>query len=169
MKCLAITTLTNTSTHTCSSRRCKALGRMCCWLFRVVKGRPRELSYRPISQSDVYRMIRRGAKAFDVAATIGCHSFRGHRGFRSACATVTSFRRSSKWPTTSVRPHDWASMTGDTIKSRSMRLSGSESDQFRSASGCFCYCKMRTSDVCKARQMCLSAGRVFGGLGQAQM
>ncbi|RZI55737.1 MAG: integrase, partial [Pseudomonas sp.] len=46
------------------------------WLFRSAKGRSGELSDRPMSQSDVYRMIGRRAKAADVATKIGCHSFR---------------------------------------------------------------------------------------------
>ncbi|RZA12986.1 MAG: integrase, partial [Proteobacteria bacterium] len=46
------------------------------WLFRSAKGRSSELSYRPMSQSDVYRMIGRRAKAAGVATKIGCHSFR---------------------------------------------------------------------------------------------
>jgi site-specific recombinase XerD len=46
------------------------------WLFRSAKGRSGELSDRPMSQSDVYRMIRRRAEAANVATKIGCHSFR---------------------------------------------------------------------------------------------
>jgi len=46
------------------------------WLFRSAKGRSGELSDRPISQSDVYRMIGRRAEDADVATKIGCHSFR---------------------------------------------------------------------------------------------
>ena len=46
------------------------------WLFRSAKGRSGELSDRPMSQSDVYRMIGRRAEAADVATKIGCHSFR---------------------------------------------------------------------------------------------
>ena len=46
------------------------------WLFRSAKGRSGELSERPMSQSDVYRMIGRRATAAGVATQIGCHSFR---------------------------------------------------------------------------------------------
>lgn len=46
------------------------------WLFRSAKGRSGELSERPMSQSDVYRMIGRRAEVADVATKIGCHSFR---------------------------------------------------------------------------------------------
>ncbi len=46
------------------------------WLFRSAKGRSGELSERPMSQSDVYRMIGRRAEAAEVATKIGCHSFR---------------------------------------------------------------------------------------------
>jgi site-specific recombinase XerD len=46
------------------------------WLFRSAKGRSGELSDRPMSQSDVYRMIGRRAEAAGVATQIGCHSFR---------------------------------------------------------------------------------------------
>jgi site-specific recombinase XerD len=46
------------------------------WLFRSAKGRSGELSERPMSQSDVYRMIGRRAEAANVATKIGCHSFR---------------------------------------------------------------------------------------------
>ena len=45
-------------------------------LFRSAKGRSGELSERPMSQSDVYRMIERRAEAAGVATQIGCHSFR---------------------------------------------------------------------------------------------
>lgn len=45
------------------------------WLFRSAKGRSGELSERPMSQSDVYRMIGRRAEDADVATKIGCHSF----------------------------------------------------------------------------------------------
>ena len=46
------------------------------WLFRSAKGRSGELSDRPMSQSDVYRMIGRRAEAADIATKICCHSFR---------------------------------------------------------------------------------------------
>ena len=46
------------------------------WLFRTAKGRSGGLSDRPMSQSDVYRMIGRRAEAAGVATQIGCHSFR---------------------------------------------------------------------------------------------
>lgn len=46
------------------------------WLFRSAKGRSGELTDRPMSQSDVYRMIARRAEAVGVATKIGCHTFR---------------------------------------------------------------------------------------------
>ena len=46
------------------------------YLFRSGKGRSGELSYRSMSQSEVYRMISRRAEAADVATNIGWHSFR---------------------------------------------------------------------------------------------
>lgn len=46
------------------------------WLFRSALGRSGQLSERPLSQSDVYRMIRRRAAGADIKTRIGCHSFR---------------------------------------------------------------------------------------------
>lgn len=45
-------------------------------LFRSARGRSGVLSEKPMSQADVYRMIRRRAAAAAVATRIGCHSFR---------------------------------------------------------------------------------------------
>jgi site-specific recombinase XerD len=45
-------------------------------LFRSAKGPTASLSDRPMSQADVYRMIRRRASAADINTDIGCHSFR---------------------------------------------------------------------------------------------
>ncbi len=45
-------------------------------LFRSVMGRTGLLSDRPMSQSDVYRMIRRRAEDAGIETKIGCHSFR---------------------------------------------------------------------------------------------
>lgn len=45
-------------------------------LFRTAPARSGQLSARPLSQPDVYRMIRRRAKAAGIATRIGCHSFR---------------------------------------------------------------------------------------------
>jgi site-specific recombinase XerD len=45
-------------------------------LFRSAKGPTASLSGRPMSQADVYRMIRRRANAVDINTDIGCHSFR---------------------------------------------------------------------------------------------
>jgi site-specific recombinase XerD len=46
-------------------------------LFRSAKGpTTASLSDRPMSQADVYRMIRRRASAADINTDIGCHSFR---------------------------------------------------------------------------------------------
>ena len=45
-------------------------------LFRSSVGRTGGLTVRPMSQADVYRMIRRRAAVADVRTKIGCHSFR---------------------------------------------------------------------------------------------
>jgi site-specific recombinase XerD len=45
-------------------------------LFRSARGPTASLSDRPMSQADVYRMIRRRANAADINTDIGCHSFR---------------------------------------------------------------------------------------------
>jgi site-specific recombinase XerD len=45
-------------------------------LFRTSLGRTGQLSYRPMSQSDAYRMIRRRAEAAGIRTKIGNHSFR---------------------------------------------------------------------------------------------
>ena len=45
-------------------------------LFRSAIGRTAELSERAMSQSDVYRMIRRRAERAGIKTRIGCHSFR---------------------------------------------------------------------------------------------
>jgi site-specific recombinase XerD len=44
-------------------------------LFRA-GGRTGQLSERPLSQADVYRMVRRRAEAAGIRTRIGCHSFR---------------------------------------------------------------------------------------------
>lgn len=46
------------------------------WLFRTISRRPAELSERPMTQPDAYRMIRRRAAAAGIRTRIGCHSFR---------------------------------------------------------------------------------------------
>lgn len=45
-------------------------------LFRSAAGRTGQLTDRPLSQADVYRMIRRNAEAAGIRTKIGCHSFR---------------------------------------------------------------------------------------------
>ena len=45
-------------------------------LFRSGLGRTTHLSERAMSQSDVYRMIRRRAERAGIKTRIGCHSFR---------------------------------------------------------------------------------------------
>lgn len=49
-------------------------GKSC--LFRSAAGRTGQLTERPLSQADVYRMIRRHAEAAGIRTKIGCHSFR---------------------------------------------------------------------------------------------
>jgi len=45
-------------------------------LFRTALGRTGELSERPMTQSDAWRMIRRRAAAAGISTKIGNHSFR---------------------------------------------------------------------------------------------
>ena len=47
------------------------------WLFRTARGHNGSvLSDKPMSQPDAWRMIRRRAAAADIAAPIGCRTFR---------------------------------------------------------------------------------------------
>jgi site-specific recombinase XerD len=46
------------------------------YLFRTAIARTGTLSARPMSQADVYRMIRRRAGAAGIGTKIGCHTFR---------------------------------------------------------------------------------------------
>ena len=46
------------------------------YLFRTATGRSAVLSNRPMSQSDVWRMIRRRAEQAGIKTKIGCHTFR---------------------------------------------------------------------------------------------
>ena len=46
------------------------------WLFPTALGPSGRLSNRPMSQADVYRMIRRRAAATGIETQVGCHSFR---------------------------------------------------------------------------------------------
>lgn len=46
------------------------------WLFRTTEGRSGTLTDRPMSQADVYRMIRRRADDAGIKTKIGCHTFR---------------------------------------------------------------------------------------------
>jgi integrase/recombinase XerD len=45
-------------------------------LFRTTKGRSGELTSNPMTQPDVYRMIRRRSLAAGIKTEIGCHTFR---------------------------------------------------------------------------------------------
>jgi len=45
-------------------------------LFRTAAGKTDALTDRPMRQADVYRMIRRRAKAAGIQTKIGCHTFR---------------------------------------------------------------------------------------------
>lgn len=45
-------------------------------LFRTTRGRTRELTDNPMTQPDVWRMIRRRAGAAGIRTEIGCHTFR---------------------------------------------------------------------------------------------
>ena len=46
------------------------------YLFRAATGRSSALSGRPMSQSDVWRMISRRAEQAGIKTKIGCHTFR---------------------------------------------------------------------------------------------
>ena len=46
------------------------------WLFCTATGRSAALSSRPMSQSDVWRMIERRAEQAGIKTKIGCHTFR---------------------------------------------------------------------------------------------
>jgi len=46
------------------------------WLFPTVGSRKGVLTERPMSQADVYRMVRRRALAAGIKTQIGCHTFR---------------------------------------------------------------------------------------------
>jgi len=46
------------------------------WLFRTTEGQSGYLTDRPMSQADVYRMIRRRADDAGIKTKIGCHTFR---------------------------------------------------------------------------------------------
>ena len=46
------------------------------WLFRTTEGQSGILTDRPMSQADVYRMIRRRADDAGIKTKIGCHTFR---------------------------------------------------------------------------------------------
>lgn len=46
------------------------------YLFRTAQGHSRQLSNRPMTQADVYRMIRRRTENAGIQTKIGCHSFR---------------------------------------------------------------------------------------------
>ena len=54
--------------------RHRARGRGCCCVVRVA--RTGELTENPLSQADVYRMIRRRALAAGIRTQIGYHTFR---------------------------------------------------------------------------------------------
>jgi integrase len=45
------------------------------WLFRTTEGQSGYLTDRPMSQADVYRMIRRRADDAGIKTKIGCHTF----------------------------------------------------------------------------------------------
>ena len=46
------------------------------WLFRTTEGQSGCLTERPMSQADVYRMIRRRTADAGIKTKIGCHTFR---------------------------------------------------------------------------------------------
>jgi site-specific recombinase XerD len=46
------------------------------WLFRSARGKTNTLTSGPMHRNDVLRMIQRRAKAAELGASIGCHTFR---------------------------------------------------------------------------------------------
>jgi integrase/recombinase XerD len=73
------------------------------YLFRITRGRTRQLTTNPLAQADVYRMIRRRAFAAGIKTRIGNHTFRatgitqylrngGHRELVQQMATHESPR-----------------------------------------------------------------------------
>jgi hypothetical protein len=58
-------------------------------------GRMRPLTRRPMSQSDVYRMIGRRAADAGIEKKIGCHTFRATRPRTSKTAAVWKLRSRS--------------------------------------------------------------------------
>lgn len=46
------------------------------WLFQTTTGQSGQLTGRPMTQADVYRMIQRRAVAAGIGTKIGCHTFR---------------------------------------------------------------------------------------------
>ena len=46
------------------------------WLFPSLKGKTGEFTDRPMKPVDVWRMIRRRARAAGIPSAIGCHTFR---------------------------------------------------------------------------------------------
>ena len=72
---LVVGTTTSTSTCTPTSRE-RSSKRGKGWLLCSARGRSTQLSDRPMSRADVYRMIGRRAEAAGVRTRIGCHTFR---------------------------------------------------------------------------------------------
>jgi site-specific recombinase XerD len=92
------------------------------YLFRTAVGRTGQLSERPMTQADVYRMIRRRAEEAGIRTRIGCHTFRA-TGITEYLRNGGKLRSRSRWPITRVRVPP-GSTIGATIRSRSMRSSG---------------------------------------------
>ena len=89
------------------------------YLFCSATGRSATLSNRPMSQSDVWRMISRLASRPRLDTTPS-----GPPASPNTCAIAESWRLRSRWPTMKA-PARRAFMTGETIRYRSMRCSGS--------------------------------------------
>ena len=88
-------------------------------LFRTARGKSRTLTTKPMSQPDVFRMIRRRARQTGLRSLIGCHSFRATEitNYLENGGTLVKARR---WRTM-TRPTPPSSTTGPATKSRSMR------------------------------------------------
>ena len=93
------------------------------FLIRSAPGRTKELTDKPMRQADVWRMIRRRAKAAGIKTLVGCHSFRA-TGITVYLENGGTLERRKRWPTMS-RQGPPSSMTAPATRSRWMRSSGS--------------------------------------------
>jgi integrase len=107
-------------------------------LFRSTRGRRGRLSALPMSQADVYRMIRRRAASALVITKMGCHSFRA-TGITEYLRSGGKLRSLSRWPITKARARQACTLGARTvcplIKSSGSRSRHSERLHVRRAIG----------------------------------